>query len=146
MPAVGAPAYVHLLRARDRIDREFATPLDVASLAGTALSSEAHFIRSFKRAFGETPGQYLTRRRMERAADLLRETQLTVTEVCLSVGLASLGSFSTAFREHFGLPPSEYRDKHRVAPPASMPACFTLMWTRPVDRAVSEKREGARRG
>ena len=146
MAGVGAPAYVHLLRARDRIDREFMADLDVASLAATALSSEAHFARSFKRAFGETPGQYLTRRRMERAADLLRETQLTVTEVCLSVGLGSLGSFCTAFREHFGATPSEYRERWAVAPPASMPACFTLMWTRPVDRAVSEKPERASRG
>jgi AraC-like DNA-binding protein len=136
----GIPAYIHLLRAKDRIDRCYAEPLDVATLARTALASEAHFNRSFKQAFGETPHRYLQRRRIERAADLLRETDTPVTEVCAAVGFQSLGSFSTAFRDLMGASPSAYRDARRGAPPPQVPACFTLMWTRPVGRAVLEKR------
>jgi AraC-like DNA-binding protein len=138
----GIPAYVHLLRAKDRIDRRYADALDVPALARTALVSEAHFIRSFKRAFGETPHGYLQRRRIERAADLLRETERPVTQVCLDVGYASLGSFSTAFRETLGESPSAYRARWHGLPPPQVPACFTLMWTRPVDRAVLEKPDG----
>jgi AraC-like DNA-binding protein len=138
-----APAHLHLLRAKDEIDRRYAEPLDVATLARTALASEAHFARSFKRAFGETPGRYLQRRRIERAADLLRETDRPVSQVCLDVGFTSLGSFGTAFRALMGEPPTAYRDRHRGAPPPQVPACFTLMWTRPVDRAVSKKPGGA---
>jgi AraC-like DNA-binding protein len=125
------PEYVHLLRAKDEIDRRYAEPLDVATLARTALASEGHFARSFKRAFGESPYRYLQRRRIERAADLLRETDRPVTEVCLDVGFSSLGSFSAAFRGLMGEPPSAYRDRHRGAPPVEVPACFTMMWTRP---------------
>ena len=136
------PAHLHLLRAKDEIDRRYAEPLEVAELARTALASEAHFARSFKRAFGETPGRYLQRRRIERAADLLRETDLPVTQVCLDVGFTSLGSFGNAFRALIGEPPSAYRDRHRGAPPPQVPACFTLMWTRPVGRAVSKKPDG----
>ena len=132
------PAYVHLLRAKDAIDRDYASALDVPALARTALSSESHFARSFKRAFGETPHQYLLRRRIERAADLLRETDRPVSEICLDVGFRSLGSFSTAFRSLMGEPPSAYRARLRGAP-AAVPACFALMWTRPVDRAAFEK-------
>lgn len=137
------PAYVHLLRAKDAIDRDFARPLDVPALARVALSSEAHFARSFKRAFGETPHQYLLRRRIERAADLLRETDRAVTDVCLDVGFQSLGSFSSAFRALVGEPPSAYRRRVGDTPPAQIPACFTLMWTRPAQRAVLEKPSGA---
>ena len=118
----GIPAYVHLLRAKDEIDRRFAEPLDVATLARTALASEAHFARSFKRAFGETPMRYLTRRRIERAADLLRETDSPITQICLDVGFTSLGSFSTAFRELMREPPTAYRERHRGAPPPQVPA------------------------
>ena len=137
------PAYVHLLRAKDMMDRRYADPLDVPALARAALASESHFFRSFKRAFGETPHQYLQRRRIERAADLLRETDEPVTDVCLAVGFRSLGSFSTAFRQVTGESPSGYRDRRRGAPPPQVPACFTLMWTRPgaaAGRAVLEKR------
>jgi transcriptional regulator GlxA family with amidase domain len=137
-----APAYLHLLRAKDAIDRRFAEPLDVATLAQTALASEAHFARSFKRAFGETPMRYLTRRRIERAADLLRETDRPITEVSLDVGFTSIGSFGNAFSALMGEPPTAYRDRHRGAPPPQVPACFTLMWTRPVDRAVSKRSDG----
>ena len=136
------PAYMHLRRAKDEIDRRYSEPLDVATLARTALASEAHFARSFKLAYGETPGRYLQRRRIERAADLLRETDRPITEICLDVGFTSLGSFGNAFRALMGEPPTAYRDRHRGAPPPQVPACFTLMWTRPVDRSVSKKPDG----
>jgi transcriptional regulator GlxA family with amidase domain len=142
------PAYLLLLQARNVMDSRYADPLDVASLARVACCSPAHFIRSFKRAFGETPHRYLTRRRIERAKDLLRETDATVTEVCLAVGFASLGSFSATFAELVGEPPSAYRNRWRDVPTA-IPACYTMMWTRPVpaagNPAVSEKRAGAAR-
>jgi AraC-like DNA-binding protein len=93
------PVYVHLRRAKDLIDRDFAQPLDVPALAHAAHASRAHFVRSFKKAFGETPHRYLLRRRIERAKELLRNTPLSVTEVSLAVGFRSLGSFSTAFRQ-----------------------------------------------
>lgn len=132
------PTYVHLLRAKDRIDSAYAQPLDVPALAREAFASRAHFIRSFKRAFGETPHQYLRRRRVERAQELLRGTPLTVTEVSLEVGFLSLGSFSTAFREITGEPPSAYRQRWAGGAPP-VPACFTLMFGRPTGRALSEK-------
>ena len=91
------PVYIHLLRAKDVIDREYARPLEVATLAAEAHASPAHFARSFKRAFGETPHKYLVRRRIERAKELLRGTDRSVTEISLEVGFQSLGSFSTAF-------------------------------------------------
>jgi AraC-like DNA-binding protein len=133
------PAYIHLLRAKDTVDRWYARELDVATLARVAHATPAHFARSFKRAFGETPHKYLQRRRIERAKELLRGTDLTVTEISLEVGFHSLGSFSTAFRELVGEPPSEYgrRWRDETAPP--IPACFTLMYTRP--RTSSSFRE-----
>jgi AraC-like DNA-binding protein len=126
------PVYIHLLRAKDTIDREYARQLNVETLARAAYASPSHFARSFKRAFGETPHKYLLRRRIERAKELLRSTDLTVTEVSLEVGFQSLGSFSTAFRGLVGEPPSDYARRWRdeTAPP--IPACFTLMYTRPV--------------
>ena len=126
------PVYIHLLRAKDLIDREYAAPLDVPALARAAHASTAHFSRSFKRAFGETPHQYLLRRRIERAKELLRGTDMSVTEVSLEVGFQSLGSFSTAFRELVGAPPSEYARQWSAGEPPPIPACFTLMYTRPV--------------
>jgi AraC-like DNA-binding protein len=131
------PAYVHLLRAKDLIDREYAQPLEVAALARAAHASTAHFARSFKQAFGETPHRYLQRRRIERAKELLRETDLTVTEVSLEVGFQSLGSFSSAFHELVGAPPSDYAQRWRTAAPPPIPACFTLMYTRPVTSSSS---------
>ena len=126
------PVYVHLLRAKDVIDRGYARPLDVATLAAEAHASTAHFARSFKRAFGETPHRYLVRRRIERAKELLRGSELSVTEVSLEVGFQSLGSFGAAFRELVGESPGRYgrRWRHEGAP--AIPACFTLMYTRPV--------------
>jgi AraC-like DNA-binding protein len=120
----------HLRRARDEMDRRYAEPLDVATLARTALSSEAHFIRSFKREFGETPHRYLQRRRIERAATLLRETDRSVTEISLDVGFQGLSAFTTAFREIMGETPTAYRNRLRGAPPATIPGCYTMTWTR----------------
>jgi AraC-like DNA-binding protein len=126
------PVYIHLLRAKDVIDREYARPLEVATLARAAHASTAHFARSFKRAFGETPHQYLLRRRIERAKELLRGTDLSVTEISLDVGFQSLGSFSTVFRNLVGEPPVEYGRRWRAEAAPPIPACFTLMYTRPV--------------
>jgi AraC-like DNA-binding protein len=132
------PVYLHLRRAKDLIDRDFAEPLDVPALAREAYTSRAHFVRSFKKAFGETPHRYLQRRRVERAKELLRNTRLTVTEVSLAVGFRSLGSFSTAFRQLVGESPLAYARRWRSADPPPIPACFTLMYTRPY---VSTSRE-----
>ncbi len=132
------PVYVHLRRAKDLIDRDFAEPLDLPALARAAHASRAHFVRSFKKAFGETPHRYLQRRRIERAKELLRNTQLSVTEVSLAVGFRSLGSFSTAFRQLVGESPSAYARCWRPAAMPPIPACFTLMYTRPYARTFRE--------
>jgi AraC-like DNA-binding protein len=125
------PVYVHLRLAKDLIDREFAEPLDVPVLARAAHASRAHFVRSFKKAFGETPHRYLLQRRIERAKELLRNTPLLITEVSVAVGFRSLGSFSTAFRQLVGESPSAYAHRWRPAVPPPIPACFTLVYTRP---------------
>lgn len=128
---MSVPLTRHLLRARDLMDRAYAEPLDVPALARSAGVSRAHFNRCFKRAFGETPHQYLLSRRMERAKALLRAGDLSVTEVCHAVGFTSLGSFSTQFRRFVGESPSAYR--RHPAPPEleQLPACLVRMWTRP---------------
>jgi AraC-like DNA-binding protein len=136
------PVYVHLRRAKDRIDRDFAEPLDVRALARESHASRAHFVRSFKSAFGETPHRYLLRRRIERAKELLRSTPLSVTEVSLAVGFRSLGSFSMAFRQLVGESPSVYARRWRSAPPPPIPACFTLMYTRPHPSTFREAGSG----
>ena len=100
---------VRLRKARDRIDREYAQPLDVEALARTALMSSGHFARSFRAAYGETPYGYLMTRRIERAKALLRRGDLSVTEVCVEVGCTSLGSFSSSFTRLVGMSPSAYR-------------------------------------
>lgn len=133
------PVYLHLLRAKDLIDREFSRDLDVPELAREAHASTAHFARSFKRCFGEAPYAYLRRRRIERAKELLRGTELSVTQVSLAVGFLSLGSFSGVFRELVGEPPSEYAHRWRAANPPPIPACFTLMYTRPVESSSSQE-------
>jgi AraC-like DNA-binding protein len=117
-----------MLRARDAMDRGFARPLDVPALARIAHVSEAHFIREFRATFAETPHRYLQRRRVERAAFLLRETDRSVTEICLDVGFASLGTFSRMFRAILGESPTAYR---RRAVPVTVPGCFVRAWTRP---------------
>lgn len=117
-----------LLRARDAMDRAYAQPLDIPSLAGIAHVSEAHFIRTFRATFGETPHRYLQRRRVERAMSLLRETDRSVTGICLDVGFTSLGTFSRTFHDIVGESPTAHR--RRGAVPA-VPTCFTKAWTRP---------------
>jgi transcriptional regulator GlxA family with amidase domain len=117
-----------LLRARDAMDRTYAQPLDVRTLARIAHLSEAQFIRSFRATFGETPHRYLQRRRVERAMFLLRETDGSVSEICLDVGFLSLGSFSRTFSEIVGESPTAYRER---AEPTGAPTCFTMTWTRP---------------
>ena len=138
------PVYVHLLRVKDVIDRDYAQPLDVATLAAEAHASTAHFARSFKRAFGETPHKYLVRRRIERAKELLRGTELSVTEVSLEVGFQSLGSFSAAFRELVGESPGRYGRRWRDEDAPPIPACFTLMYTRPVGSGSFREDRGSR--
>jgi AraC-like DNA-binding protein len=136
------PVYVHLRRAKDRIDCDFAERLDVAALAREAHASRAHFIRSFKKTFGETPHRYLQRRRIERAKELLRGTPLSVTEVSVAVGFRSLGSFSTVFRKLVGEPPGEYARRWRSAELPRIPACFMLMYTRPHESTFREAGTG----
>lgn len=112
------------------MDRAYDRPLDIQALARIAHVSEAHFIRSFRATFGETPHRYLQRRRIERAMFLLRTTDLRVTDICLDVGFVSLGSFSTTFRDVVGRPPSDYR-RAACAPVAAVPSCFAMAWQRP---------------
>jgi transcriptional regulator GlxA family with amidase domain len=119
-----------MLRARDAMDRTYAEPLDVPSLARIACVSPAHFIRTFRATFGETPHRYLQRRRVERSMFLLRETDRSLTEICLDVGCSSLGTFSRTFRDIVGEPPSAYRLR-RTAAAAAAPTCFVMAWTRP---------------
>jgi AraC-like DNA-binding protein len=120
-----------LRRARDRMDREYAQPLDVESLARGAHMSAGHFSRQFRRAYGESPYSYLMTRRIERAMALLRGGDLSVTEVCFAVGCSSLGTFSTRFTELVGVPPSIYRAQAARAT-AGMPPCVAKQVTRPV--------------
>ena len=117
-----------LLRARDAMDRRYAEALDVPTLARIAYVSEAHFIRSFRATFGETPNRYLQRRRVERAMFLLRSTDRSVTDICMDVGFSSLGTFSRVFRDIVGESPSVYR---RRGPLPDVPSCFAMAWLRP---------------
>jgi AraC-like DNA-binding protein len=144
-PATGAATVAaahparYLLRARDLVDAGYAEPLDVADLAREAGLSRAHFSAEFRRAFGESPHVYLLTRRLERAAALLRTTDHSVADICMSVGLSSVGSFTTSFRRMFGLPPTAYRASH---PPASLlariPACVVHAYSRPKNRTFRE--------
>lgn len=117
----------HLRRARDHIDRHYHTALDLDQLARVAGVSKFHFVRSFEAAYGETPMRYLTRRRIERAQDLLRVANLTVTEVCMLVGFASLGSFSSRFAQLVGESPTAYRDRWAARGGAHVPGCYLFM-------------------
>jgi AraC-like DNA-binding protein len=121
-----------MLRTRDTMDLAFAQPLDVPALARVAHVSPAHFSRQFRATFGETPHRYLQRRRVERAMELLRETDRPVTEICLAVGFNSLGTFTRTFREIVGEPPSAYRARF-VGDGAALrvPACWAMAWLRP---------------
>src|SRR5215831_5938647 len=120
----------HLRRARDLMDREYARPLDVPTMARQALMSPSHFSRQFRAAYGETPYTYLMTRRIERAMALLRRGDLSVTDVCMEVGCTSLGSFSARFTEIVGETPSAYRARCHDAT-AVVPACVAKVWTRP---------------
>ena len=121
-----------MLRARDAMDRAFAQPVDVPALARVAYVSPAHFSRQFRATFGETPHRYLQRRRVERAMELLRETDCSVTEVCFDVGFRSLGTFSRTFRAIVGEPPSTYRTRFTADGAAlRVPACWAMAWLRP---------------
>jgi AraC-like DNA-binding protein len=119
-----------LRRVRDRIDREYARPLDVEALARGVHMSAGHLSREFKRAYGESPYAYLMTRRIERAMALLRRGDLSVTEVCFTVGCSSLGTFSTRFSELVGMSPSAYRDQHGEI--SGIPSCAARVVTRPV--------------
>lgn len=133
------PPSRHLLRAKDLADGRYAEPLTVADLAAAARLSPAHFSREFRRAFGESPHQYLLTRRLERAASLLRSTDWSVARICVSVGLSSVGSFTVSFGRMFGMPPTAYRAAHPpAAQVARVPACVVRAWGRPQVRTFRE--------
>jgi AraC-like DNA-binding protein len=114
--------------AKDAMDREWSRPLDVAAMAARAGYSRYHFVRLFRDAYGETPGAYLARRRIERAQELLRSANLTVTEICVLVGFTSLGTFCTRFKRQVGMTPTQFRARARRTGPAPIPGCFLLFW------------------
>ena len=120
-----------LRRVRDRMDRDYAQPLDVEALARGAYMSAGHLSREFRLAYGESPYSYLMTRRIERAMALLRRGDLSVTEVCFAVGCSSLGTFSTRFTELVGMPPSTYR-RHAAGATAGMPSCVAKQVTKPI--------------
>jgi transcriptional regulator GlxA family with amidase domain len=122
---------VWLRRVRDRMDREYAQPLDVEALARGVHMSSGHLSREFKRAYGESPYSYLMTRRIERAMTLLRRSDLSVTDVCFAVGCSSLGTFSTRFTELVGMPPSTYK-REASRSPESIPPCVARQVTRPI--------------
>jgi AraC-like DNA-binding protein len=139
------PPARHLLRARDLADARYREPLDVRALARAAHLSPAHFSREFRRTFGETPHQYLLTRRLERAAALLRNTDRTVADICLTVGLRSIGSFTTSFTRAYGLTPTAYRAAY---PPAStrarIPTCVVQAYARPHSTFGEDRSESHR--
>jgi len=140
------PPARHLLRAKDLMDARYREPLDVPALAVAARLSPAHFAREFRRTFGETPHQYLLTRRLERAAALLRSTDRSVAEICLDVGLRSVGSFTTSFGRAYGMSPTAYREAH---PPAvtrvRVPTCIAQAYARPRYSSFREDSAAARR-
>lgn len=131
---------VHLRRARDHIDRQFAEELDLDELAAIARLSKFHFLRSFAKVYGLTPLAYLGERRVERAQDLLRTTNLTVTEVCHAVGYSSLGSFSSRFRDIVGETPSAFQSRYAVHGAPRIPGCWVFM------AGLVERRDGSGTG
>ena len=134
-----APPARHLLRAKDLADAHYAEPLGVEDMARAAGLSRAHFIREFSRAFGDSPHAYLLTRRLERAAALLRSTDRQVADICYSVGLSSLGSFTTSFKRTYGVSPTAYRERY---PPAAdmalVPGCVVRAYGRPQRRTFRE--------
>jgi AraC-like DNA-binding protein len=137
------PSTRHLLRAKDLIDARYRDPLDVPTLARAAHLSPAHFSREFRRAFGETPHQYLLTRRLERAAALLRSTDHSVAQICLAVGLTSVGSFTTSFRRVYRMSPTEYRAAHPPLERARVPTCVLQAYARPHSSSFREDRRVA---
>ena len=119
---------IHLRRARDHIDKHFTEPIELDDVAAIAMLSKYHFHRSFTATYGVTPAAYLTQRRIERAQDLLRATNLTVTEVCFAVGYSSLGSFSSRFSELVGETPSAFQRRYAKDGAPRIPGCFVFMW------------------
>jgi AraC-like DNA-binding protein len=117
-----------LRRAKDLMDRDWSRPLDLDAVATRAGYSRYHFVRRFRDVYGETPGSYLSRRRIERAQELLRSANLTVTEICLLVGFTSLGTFSTRFKQQVGMTPSQFRVRAHRHGQAAIPGCFVLFW------------------
>jgi AraC-like DNA-binding protein len=133
------PAERHLLRAKDLADGRYHEGITVDSMAAAAGLSRAHFSREFKRTFGEPPNKYLMARRLERASALLRNTDWPVNEVCLSIGFKSVGSFTTAFTKHFGMPPARYRTQHAPARARVMvPLCITRIYGRMAESTNGE--------
>lgn len=137
------PPARHLLRAKDLADARYFEPLEVDDLARAAGLSKAHFSREFRRVFGESPYVYLLTRRLERAAALLRNTDYSVAEICLEVGLQGVGSFTTSFKRMYGMTPTAYR---AAAPPAAaharVPACIVRAYARPQHRTIREDSPG----
>ena len=134
---------IHLRQARDLADREYAQPLGLDRLAAEERLSKYHFLRLFRTTYGVTPAAYLTERRVERSQDLLRATNLTVTEVCHAVGFISLGSFSSRFRALVGESPSDFQRRYAAGAP-HIPGCYLFMWNLAERSAIAEKpRAGA---
>jgi AraC-like DNA-binding protein len=139
------PPARHLLRAKDLADARYAEPLGVREMARAAQLSPAHFSREFRRAFGESPHQYLLTRRLERAAALLRGTDWSVADVCVAVGLSSVGSFTTSFGRMFGASPTAYRARYpSAAALAPVPGCYVRLYGRPRHRTFREDAREAR--
>ena len=135
----------HLLRARDLIDARYRDPLDVPTIAGAARLSPAHFSREFRRAFGEPPHRYLLTRRLERAAALLRNTDRSVADICLAVGLRSVGSFTSSFTRTYGRSPTAYRASFPPAAAfAQLPACVVRAYARPRNSTFGEAKRTVR--
>ncbi len=131
--------------AKDVMDRDWAeSELDLGAVAARAGYSRYHFLRVFKEAYGETPGQYLTHRRIERAEEMLRSADLSVTEICNLVGFSSLGTFSARFKARTGLTPSEYRVRHVGRGAALIPGCYAMLWAGGFPTATLKKRRAAR--
>ena len=135
---------MHLRRARDHADRNYADALTLEGLAGIAHVSKYHFVRLFKATYGITPMEYVSTRRIERAQDLLRATNLTVTEVCFAVGFSSLGSYSSRFKSRVGETPSDFQRRYADGAP-HIPGCFIFMWglaeSRPSSSAIAKKQD-----
>jgi AraC-like DNA-binding protein len=133
---------VHLRRARDHADQHYTEPLDLAALAAVAGMSKYHFQRLFTATYGRSPAAHLCERRVERAQDLLRATNLTVTEVCHAVGFSSLGSFSSRFRQLVGESPSEFQRRYAADGAPRIPGCFIFMWGLAETRSASREKPG----